>query len=113
MLKYLCRFSLMDNNVCEKDTEFWILLAYALSLLWFEAYSCYIYKPITRFFNQFWRIYKVVMILLLIASIIIRDFRTTFVDGDVTNPEDHPIKNLTYQFEVAIFSNFTVMAVVR
>ena len=53
------------------------------------------------------------MILLLITSIIIRDFRTTFVDGDVTNPEDHPIKNLTYQFEVAIFANFTVMAVVR
>ena len=53
------------------------------------------------------------MILLLITSIIIRDFRTTFVDGDVTNPEDHPIKNLTYQFEVAFFANFTVMAVVR
>ena len=53
------------------------------------------------------------MILLLITSIIIRDFRTTFVDGDVTNPEDHPIKNLTYQLEVAIFANFTVMAVVR
>ena len=50
---------------------------------------------------------------LLITSIIIRDFRTTFVDGDVTNPEDHPIKNLTYQFEVAFFANFTVMAVVR
>ena len=96
----------------QKEICYWILFVYAISLFWFEAYSSYIYKPMTRFFTQFWRIYNVCMVFLLIASMSLRDFEL-LVHGDVTDGDKDPIKNLSYQLEVAIFANFTVLALIK
>ena len=52
------------------------------------------------------------MIFLLIASMSLRDFEL-LVHGDVTDGDKDPIKNLSYQLEVAIFANFTVLALIK